>query len=864
MYTVKAFRGENLLRAAAFSAPAATAAESSLATVYWNPDPAFQDVDQTIPGGNDDAAGDSALASVKTLEQALWLVKEGGTIVCMSMCSDTYHKEGDASTYTFDGKNATVKRWNKYPSGPYFYIDKGVNLSLTNLTLSNTTESGGSAADSVVTLADGTLTAGAGLTMGGPVYFEQRPTAPGIIFTQAPAAPYPIKFAPNVDPFTSAFDAASAPETITADNLESYLALDGSVNEAKDPQWALRVKPGTGNERIMQAYPIVTYTAIYLSGTGDDNNDGATANTPVATFARAKELLLTELKGSGVIYICGSTVAVTGEETWSLPPASFPSAKLAKYSGFTGSSMVSVAGALMLADITFESDKTILQTSVDTALLKITSGTKLDYTGTDTAVTLSDGTASMTGGEIVGTSEKGTGVSVKGAAIFDMSAGSIDKFSFGIKNSGITTISGTAAVSSATGAYTNWIMTFSNAAISGSSCGVEIASGGKFIMESGTVSGASGKQAVLCSNGTFDMNGGTVTGGTSYGVMLSGTSAKFNLSGGTVSALNPTEQSAVYANSPGFTLNAAAATVNGRISLPDPTYVINLSGVPGVGKTFDVAVGPSHTSGVSVVVPTNPLTDASSYEAHFILKNYTDKFTIGGYGNDLILLEIGIYLDGQNGGDGNTGRSPAQAVKTFAEAKTKLIGLAQEQKDNTSFVPHIFLCGEVTVSSGAETWDLKEVNAIKSGWTADIRRFTNKNFKPVYLVQISGGSVTLSNIVVDGLQDISPGLQSTMDLFRVTGGSLTLGENTTLQGAYLSAARVSGGSLTMGDGALVTGNGRTNSTSGTAAVVVGASGTFTMNGGRITNNEAYNAVVLSGSGARFELHGGEISNGSSN
>ena len=55
----------------------------------------------------------------------------------------------------------------------------------------------------------------------------------------------------------------------------------------------------------------------------------------------------------------------------------------------------------MLADITFESDKTILQTSVDTALLKITSGTKLDYTGTDTAVTLSDGTASMTGGEIV-------------------------------------------------------------------------------------------------------------------------------------------------------------------------------------------------------------------------------------------------------------------------------------------------------------------------------------------------------------------------------------------------------------------------------------------------------------------------------
>ncbi|MFR9189125.1 MAG: hypothetical protein ACLVL7_01875 [Anaerotruncus massiliensis (ex Togo et al. 2019)] len=59
------------------------------------------------------------------------------------------------------------------------------------------------------------------------------------------------------------------------------------------------------------------------------------------------------------------------------------------------------------------------------------------------------------------------------------------------------------------------------------------------------------------------------------------------------------------------------------------------------------------------------------------------------------------------------------------------------------------------MSSGAETWDLKEVNAIKSGWTADIRRFTNKNFAGLSCSDI-GGSVTLSNIVVDGLQDISP------------------------------------------------------------------------------------------------------------
>ncbi|WP_308753605.1 NosD domain-containing protein [uncultured Anaerotruncus sp.] len=901
VYTVKAFRGENLLTAAVFAAPANAATESSLSTVYWNPDPTFTDVDSNIPGGGDNASGESINAPVKSFERALWLVQPNGTIICMSQCSDTYYGDGNTGNYAFDGKNATVKRWGRYPSGAIFDVSTGINLELSNLTLSNDFENGGApTTDSVVSLAGGTLTAGAGLALGGPVYFEQRPESAGILFTQPPDAPYAVKFAPGAGGFTSAFDAANTGAVMTAETIGNYLTLDASVNASANPKWALRIKPGTGNEQIIQAYPIVAYTAVYLSGSGDDANDGATVNTPVATFARAKELLLTELGGDGIIYICGTTVPVAGNETWSLSASEGfkNTAKVRNYSGFSSSTpMIHATGSLTLTDITAEGSVILRvgeKTAGNTASLTIGDGANINYTGTGgttSMISLYGGKTVMNGGTLTGNGNKGYGVSLESNAIFEVSAGTVGGFNYGVYNAGSAVISGTAKMTdNTTGVYTTGKLTLRDTTISGSKYGVNVA-GGNFEMESGAVntssvsslecavnlSGSSSKftmtggtvsagvassRAVQVGSGIFTMTGGSVLGRSSYGVYLSGTSATFNLAGGTVSKDDAETGAAIYVTSPNFTLNGAAATVNGRINLTDPDNSIKLSGVPTAEKKFDILVGYYHSSGTSIVVPASPLTDVSGYEKNFVLKNLTDKFTIGGYKKDLILLEIGIYLDGVDGNDNNTGLSPAQAVKTFGAAKEKLVTLAGEQKENTSFKPHIFLCGTVTVSTNEGTWDLGEVNALKTGWKADIRRFTNNNFAPDTLVRVaSGGNLTLSNIVVDGLRDVTPGLYSTLDLFRMTGGTMTFGTGTTLSGAARSAALISGGRLTIEDGVVFTGNGNSSQNETAVIIVEGSGSAVTMNGGEFDKNKAMD-VILARNGATFNQNGGKIGNGS--
>lgn len=64
---------------------------------------------------------------------------------------------------------------------------------------------------------------------------------------------------------------------------------------------------------------------IYLAGTGgNDGNDGATATTGVATFQRAKELLLAAHENGHDydIIVCGA-VEIRGEEVWELEPEVF-------------------------------------------------------------------------------------------------------------------------------------------------------------------------------------------------------------------------------------------------------------------------------------------------------------------------------------------------------------------------------------------------------------------------------------------------------------------------------------------------------------------------------------------------------------
>lgn len=89
-------------------------------------------------------------------------------------------------------------------------------------------------------------------------------------------------------------------------------------------------------------------TTVYLSGRGNDTNDGTSATTAVATFAKAKGLLAKD----GTIVICGE-VKVAGE-TWSLDPETFGNAKVVRAESYTNGYLINVSAALTLKNITID------------------------------------------------------------------------------------------------------------------------------------------------------------------------------------------------------------------------------------------------------------------------------------------------------------------------------------------------------------------------------------------------------------------------------------------------------------------------------------------------------------------------------
>ena len=97
------------------------------------------------------------------------------------------------------------------------------------------------------------------------------------------------------------------------------------LSEEMDSHYQLTLD--TEHNQIYIGPTQVVGARIYLSGTGDDANDGLTRDTAVATFARAKELLTANQSeiGDNVITVVAGTATgtptvlrVTRDETWSL------------------------------------------------------------------------------------------------------------------------------------------------------------------------------------------------------------------------------------------------------------------------------------------------------------------------------------------------------------------------------------------------------------------------------------------------------------------------------------------------------------------------------------------------------------------
>ena len=148
----------------------------------------------------------------------------------------------------------------------------------------------------------------------------------------------------------------------------------------------------------------------------------------------------------------------------------------------------------------------------------------------------------------------------------------------------------------------------------------------------------------------------------------------------------------------------------------------------------------------------------------------------------------GVYLDGENGDDSNSGLSPAAAVKTFDVAKQRLQTYAAEENRADGFRPVIWVCGTVTISGDTEmTLAQADVDAAglqryidaekRDNRTPDkvsVQRYAPMNDRPMF--KVTDGTLTLKNIKLNGNAEsvTAPGSSVIAPIVMLSGSNVNL------------------------------------------------------------------------------------------
>lgn len=214
--------------------------------------------------------------------------------------------------------------------------------------------------------------------------------------------------------------------------------------------------------------------------------------------------------------------------------------------------------------------------------------------------------------------------------------------------------------------------------------------------------------------------------------------------------------------------------------------------------------------------------------------------------------ETVLYLDGVRGNDQNDGLTPETALKTFAKAQAMM---PAKVRDGI-----IYIVDTVTVT-GTEAWDMGGKDCTIMRWSDCLND----------MIDILSGSLTLSNLVIDGNRDnINLGTTALGHCLYVTGtGELTIQDGTVIQNNYHFKGQ--GGAIYIYRGGKVTMNGGqvTRNESGYTGGAIGISTSsdpelacsFIMNGGEITENRSGSlggAIAASSGYMYLELNGGLI------
>jgi predicted outer membrane repeat protein len=206
----------------------------------------------------------------------------------------------------------------------------------------------------------------------------------------------------------------------------------------------------------------------------------------------------------------------------------------------------------------------------------------------------------------------------------------------------------------------------------------------------------------------------------------------------------------------------------------------------------------------------------------------------------------GVFLNGTDGNDDNTGLSVDAPVRTFAQAKQIL--------DMYPKLDTVYVTGQITTDENA-AYDLDGRKLIRY-----------PEYKGVLIELINGAEITLTDIVIDGAGE--EGLSDVRSMIKVdSGAALTIDKGAILQNNDISqynsdnvtersgGAVSSVGTLTMNDGIVQ------NCSAVNGGGIYCESGIFTLNGGEIKNNSNYQIISNRTSGYIQPSGGGVMING---
>lgn len=793
--------------------------DTALDVIYWNPQDTeyFVDGQVYIQGGDDANDGSSSDVPVRTFERAMDLVADGGEIRIMKVCmveSDTLIDGGD--------KNIKLTRWegsdvaDSY-TGIYFVAHNGVALTIKNITFGATRDE---KEDRQIQLAGKStvLNIGENVEVNGYLFLE-TPGAKIMLNEDPPQEKYKLQFEDNAD-FDKQTVVENADGTDISGRISDYFELKVNIygDNIYKYYWLLIQN---GNTARIDVEKRDLYPGIYLNGTdvGDDANDGISPERPVKTFAKAKELAKTLYNGECTIYICGQ-VTVNKTETWELPKSEYPNCMVQRFDNASGTyeggeyngTLVEIAkgGKLILHDLTIDGakDNVIADSPAVTVYgtLHMNSGsvitncrTQKNIVGTGIQVK-ETGTMIMSDNSEVSNCEndlytyaKGGGIGNYGKLTITGQAKVFDCYAFGagseVCNYGMFYLNGNAEITNALdkshkssaidnnltmemsenasihncaedGISNNGILTMSGGSIYNTINGITVTDkNAELTVIAGEIY-ENEKDGILVSIGTCRMEGGTSRDNT-LGIDVK--------TGDLYLDINAKIQDTIALNNVNYPIKLTDKQSRADADKwPTPTYSIQVS----KGDTNEKA---GFYSGSVIVVPSGEkggLTDVSNFAGHFVP---VSDYRTSGYKKDII-ISSGIYIDGVNGNDTNSGTGPQEAVKTFERAKELLIA----NQGTADYSDIIYVVDTVTVADES-AWGITDD-------TLDTIQLERFQFFDGVMIDVTGTLTLTDGITIRGMSRESSEDKTTLEVI-AKAPMLSVTGILTLSGAKLTSAK---------------------------------------------------------------------------